>query len=168
MTSFELDEHFMSLALALADQAAEQGEVPVGAVVVHKDEVIGEGYNQPITGLDPSAHAEMVAIRQAAKAIGNYRLVDCTLYVTLEPCTMCTGLLVHSRISRLVYGAAEPKAGAICSAMDVQQLEHLNHKFIIESGVLADQCSAKISAFFQQRRERKKQLRQAGKSNKED
>ncbi|TCS41999.1 tRNA adenosine(34) deaminase TadA [Reinekea marinisedimentorum] len=168
MCSRQSDQAFMRRALALADTAAQHGEVPVGAVVVYEGEVIGEGYNQPITSLDPSAHAEMVAIREAAKNIGNYRLVDCTLYVTVEPCTMCTGLLVHSRIGRLVFGAAETKAGAICSAMDVQKLEHLNHKFVIESGVLADECSAKMTAFFQQRRERKKQLRQAAKPHKED
>lgn len=164
----ESDQMFMRRALELADIAAEHGEVPVGAVVVHDGKIIGEGYNQPITSLDPSAHAEMVAIRAAAKHIGNYRLVDCTLYVTVEPCTMCTGLLVHSRIGRLVFGARESKAGAICSAMDVQQLEHLNHKFFIESGVLADECSARMTAFFQERRERKKQLRQAGKPHKEN
>lgn len=152
-------ETYMQRALELADMAAGQGEVPIGAVVVLNGEIIGEGYNQTITGLDPSAHAEMVAIRQAAKHIGNYRLVDCSLYVTIEPCSMCTGLLVHSRIAQLVYGANESKAGAICSAVNFDQQVHFNHRFNIISGILADQCAQKMSDFFSLRRAAKKALK---------
>lgn len=152
-------ETYMQRALALADMAAEQGEVPIGAVVVLNGEIIGEGYNQTITGLDPSAHAEMVAIRQAAQRIGNYRLVDCTLYVTIEPCSMCTGLLVHSRIAQLVFGATESKAGAICSAVKIDHQVHFNHRFDIISGILADQCAQKMSDFFSVRRAAKKALK---------
>ena len=115
---------------------------------------------QTITALDPSAHAEMLAIRQAAQSLGNYRLVDCTLYVTIEPCSMCAGLLVHSRISGLVFGATEPKAGAICSATDIKAQSHFNHQFDVVSGVLADECSAIMSRFFRERRDRKKALKQ--------
>lgn len=153
------DEAYMKTALALAERASEAGEVPIGAVVVYQGRIIGEGFNQTITTLDPSAHAEMVAIREAAKTIGNYRLVDCTLYVTIEPCSMCVGLLVHSRISRLVFGATEPKAGAVCSASRVQEQAHFNHQFTIDSGVLAAECSAIMSRFFRERRERKKALK---------
>ena len=153
------DEHYMRRALELADVAFENGEVPIGAVVVHEGKIIGEGYNQTITTLDPSAHAEMVAIRNASKTIGNYRLVDATLYVTIEPCSMCTGLLIHSRISRLVFGAHEPKAGAIESATQVADQGHFNHQFLIESGILTDECSGIMSRFFKERRARKKALR---------
>lgn len=153
-------QSFMQRALQLAQTAAEQGEVPIGAVVVYRNRVVGEGYNQTITTLDPSAHAEMVAIRQAAQELGNYRLVDCTVYVTIEPCSMCAGLLVHSRIDRLVFGATEPKAGAICSASQVSEQAHFNHQFEVISGVLADECSAIMSRFFRERRERKKALKQ--------
>jgi tRNA(adenine34) deaminase len=149
----------MKRALELASVAYEQGEVPIGAVVVHQNTIVGEGYNQTITSLDPSAHAEMVAIRQAAKAIGNYRLVDCTLYVTIEPCSMCAGLLVHSRVSNLVFGALEPKAGAICSAVNIDDQVHFNHQFSVTRGILADRCSDMMSRFFQERRERKKALK---------
>jgi len=161
------DEHYMRRALELADFASAQGEIPIGAVVVLNGKVIGEGYNQTITGLDPSAHAEMVAIRAAAKHIGNYRLVDCSLYVTIEPCSMCTGLLVHSRISRLVFGAFEPKAGAICSATNIDEQSHFNHRFDVTNGVLEDECSGKMSRFFSDRRERKRALRQSSSSNKD-
>jgi tRNA(adenine34) deaminase len=154
-------ERYMRRALELADFAYGKGEVPIGAVVAYQDKIVGEGYNQTITSLDPSAHAEMIAIREAAIAIGNYRLVDCTLYVTIEPCSMCTGLLVHSRISHLVFGAQEPKAGAICSATNIEEQRHFNHQFSIESGVLAEDCSGKMSQFFKERRERKKTLRRS-------
>lgn len=154
------DEHYMSRALELAQIAFDASEVPIGAVVVYEDEIVGEGYNQTISTLDPSAHAEMVAIRQAAKTIGNYRLVGCTVYVTLEPCTMCTGLLVHGRISRLVYGATEPKAGAIVSALLIENQSHFNHQFNIVSGVLAQPCADIMRRFFKQRRAAKKALKQ--------
>ena len=154
------DEQGMMLALELAKQAYAAGEVPVGAVVVLDGKVIGTGFNQPITTLDPSAHAEMVAIRQAAKTIGNYRLPGATLYVTVEPCTMCTGLLIHSRIARLVYGATEPKAGAVESALQLPQLPFYNHVMQIQGGVMADECAQIMSAFFAMRRDAKKKLKQ--------
>lgn len=159
-TLVDSDDAAMQLALMLASEAGDAGEVPVGAVVIRHGEVVGIGRNQPIASLDPSAHAEMVAIRDAASRIGNYRLTGCTLYVTLEPCTMCTGLLFHSRIDRLVYGAAEPKAGAIVSALQLPVSGVFNHSFMISSGVLADACGQMLSDFFRRRREGKKRLRQ--------
>jgi len=154
------DEIYMRRALELADFAYNKGEVPIGAVVVHDGIIIGEGYNQSITSLDPSAHAEMLAVREAARKIGNYRLVDCTLYVTIEPCTMCAGLLVHSRINRLVFGAKEAKAGAICSAFKLKEQTYFNHSFQIDSGIMAEECAEKMSRFFKERRLRKKEIRQ--------
>lgn len=153
------DTDAMQLALQLAQRAFDAGEVPVGAVVVLDGRVIGQGFNQPITTLDPSAHAEMVAIRQAAQTIGNYRLPGATLYVTVEPCTMCTGLLIHSRISRLVFGAQEPKAGAVISALQLPQQPFYNHVMSVESGVLADECAERMSSFFALRRSAKKRLK---------
>ncbi|UJJ33410.1 tRNA adenosine(34) deaminase TadA [Halopseudomonas maritima] len=144
----------MRLALAQAQLAAERGEVPVGAVLVQDGKVIGEGFNQPITSLDPSAHAEMVAIRQAATALQNYRLPGTTLYVTLEPCTMCSGLLIHSRIGRLVYGASEPRSGAVASRSQVLDQPWMNHRVQVEGGVLAEECGALLSGFFRERRGR--------------
>ncbi|MAD00512.1 tRNA adenosine(34) deaminase TadA [Pseudomonas abyssi] len=142
----------MRLALAEAKLAAERGEVPVGAVLVLNGQVIGRGFNQPITSHDPSAHAEMVAIRQAATALQNYRLPGSTLYVTLEPCTMCSGLLIHSRIARLVYGASEPRAGAVASRSQVLDQPWMNHRMQVEGGVLAEECGALLSGFFRERR----------------
>jgi len=142
----------MRLALAEARLAAERGEVPVGAVLVQDGKVVGRGFNQPITSHDPSAHAEMVAIRQAATALQNYRLPGTTLYVTLEPCTMCSGLLIHSRIARLVYGASEPRAGAVASRSQVLDQPWMNHRIQVEGGVLAEECGALLSAFFRGRR----------------
>ncbi|CUS42905.1 tRNA-specific adenosine-34 deaminase [hydrothermal vent metagenome] len=155
------DESAMRLALLQAQQAFAAGEVPVGAVVVLDGVVIGAGFNCPITTLDPSAHAEMVALRDAAKRIGNYRVTDATLYVTVEPCTMCSGLLIHSRIGRLVYGATEPKAGAVESATQVFSQPWLNHRLDLKGGVLAVECSEIMSEFFQLRRDAKKRLKQA-------
>lgn len=152
----------MRLALAEAQKAFALHEVPVGAVVVHEGKVVGAGFNQPITSLDPSAHAEMVAIREAARRLGNYRLVGCTLYVTVEPCTMCTGLLIHSRIERLVYGTTEPKAGAIESALRLPSAPCYNHQLQIEGGVLGEDCAALMSNFFALRRQQKKQLKNIG------
>ncbi|WAH57697.1 tRNA adenosine(34) deaminase TadA [Pseudomonas silvicola] len=146
------DQHFMREALALAAQGAAMGEVPVGAVLVHGGEIIGRGFNCPITGSDPSAHAEMVAIRAAAQAVSNYRLPGSTLYVTLEPCSMCAGLIVHSRISRVVYGALEPKAGVAQSQGQFFTQGFLNHRVLIEGGVLAEECGAMLSEFFKARR----------------
>ena len=134
------DERFMREALALAAEGAERGEVPVGAVLVQDGEVIGSGFNCPISTSDPSAHAEMVAIRAAAQAVQNYRLPGSTLYVTLEPCSMCAGLIVHSRIARVVYGTTEPKAGVAVSRGQFFTQEFLNHRVLIEGGLLAQEC----------------------------
>lgn len=131
-------------------------EIPVGAVVVADDQIIGEGYNTPIVDHDPSAHAEMKAIRKAARTIENYRVVNATLYVTLEPCPMCAGLLVHSRINRLVFGAFDNKTGAAGSVMQLCQHPQLNHQLEISGGVLADECGGIISEFFKRRRAEKK------------
>lgn len=131
-------------------------EIPVGAVVVADDQIIGEGYNTPILDHDPSAHAEMKAIRKAARTIENYRVVNATLYVTLEPCPMCAGLLVHSRINRLVFGAFDNKTGAAGSVMQLCQHPQLNHQLEISGGVLADECGGIISEFFKRRRAEKK------------
>ncbi|KDO01459.1 MULTISPECIES: tRNA adenosine(34) deaminase TadA [Pseudomonas] len=146
------DQQFMRLALELAAQGAAMGEVPVGAVVVQHGQVIGRGFNCPISGSDPSAHAEMVAIRAAAQAASNYRLPGSTLYVTLEPCSMCAGLIVHSRISRVVYGALEPKAGVVQSQGQFFTQGFLNHRVMFEGGVLAQECGAILSEFFKARR----------------
>lgn len=146
------DIDFMRLALAEAQLAADLGEVPVGAVLVHQGQVIGKGFNQPISSNDPSAHAEMVALRQAALAQGNYRLPGTTLYVTLEPCTMCAGLLIHSRVSRLVFGASEPRAGAVVSRAQVLDQNWMNHRIEVEGGVLAEECGEVLRAFFKGRR----------------
>lgn len=150
------DIEFMRLALAEAAQAADLGEVPVGAVVVRGGEVIGRGFNQPISSNDPSAHAEMVALREAARAEANYRLPGTTLYVTLEPCTMCAGLLVHSRVSRLVFGAAEPRSGAVISRSQVLDQSWFNHSVQVEGGVLAEECGAILKSFFKARRDAQK------------
>lgn len=146
------DERFMREALALAAEGAERGEVPVGAVLVQDGEVIGGGFNCPISTSDPSAHAEMVAIRAAAQAVQNYRLPGSTLYVTLEPCSMCAGLIVHSRIARVVYGTAEPKAGVAVSRGQFFTQDFLNHRVLIEGGLLAQECGEMLSAFFKARR----------------
>lgn len=146
------DEYWMNRALQLAGEAAAKGEVPVGAVVVLDGKEIGAGFNAPISCCDPTAHAEIRALRDAAARVGNYRLPDATLYVTLEPCTMCVGAIVHGRISRLVYGAAEPKAGAIESARRTLDEPHLNWDVTAVGGVLSDQCSRVISEFFSRRR----------------
>lgn len=151
------DQHFMQQAIALAQQAWQVGEVPVGAVLVKDGQVIGQGFNQPIGRHDPSAHAEMLAIREAARCLGNYRLLDTTLYVTLEPCPMCAGLLVHSRIKRLVFGAHDAKTGACGSFMDLLSQAGLNHRVEVTPGVLADACGTLLSDFFKWRRAQKKQ-----------
>ncbi len=146
------DERFMREAMELARQGSEGGEVPVGAVLVQDGEVIGRGFNCPISTSDPSAHAEMVAIRAAAQAVQNYRLPGSTLYVTLEPCSMCAGLIVHSRIARVVYGTTEPKAGVAVSRGQFFSQDFLNHRVLIEGGVLAQECSEMLSVFFKARR----------------
>jgi len=142
----------MREALALATQAAAAGEVPVGAVVVRDGRVIGRGYNRPITSNDPTAHAEIVALREAAAAEGNYRLPGCELYVTLEPCAMCVGAMVHARIARVVYGTTDPKTGACGSIVDLPALASWNHHGVFEGGVLADECGAILRRFFAERR----------------
>lgn len=146
------DERFMREALALAAEGAALGEVPVGAVLVVDGEIVGRGFNCPISTHDPSAHAEMVAIRDAARRLANYRLVGSTLYVTLEPCSMCAGLIVHSRIARLVYGASEPKAGVVASRGRFFEQDFLNHRLPVEGGVLGEACGAILSEFFRARR----------------
>lgn len=146
------DEAWMRHALKLAQRAADLDEVPVGAVLVKGVEVIAEGWNRPIASHDPSAHAEMVALREAAQALKNYRLNGLTLYVTLEPCVMCAGAIIHSRLERLVYGAADPKAGAVDSVYDVISKPRLNHVVPATGGVLAAECGAILQAFFKARR----------------
>lgn len=148
------NEHFMQLALEQARLGALRGEVPVGAVVVQEGEVVGSGFNCPISTSDPSAHAEMVAIRAAAAKLDNYRLPGSTLYVTLEPCSMCAGLIVHSRIARVVYGTTEPKAGVAVSRGQFFQQDFLNHRVLVEGGVLAEACSSLLSDFFKARRQK--------------
>ena len=151
------DLEWMRLALAQARIAAESDEVPVGAVLVDSTgELIAAGHNQPITACDPSAHAEIVVLRAAAQKLGNYRLPETTLYVTLEPCTMCVGAMVHARVGRLVYGAAEPKTGAIESAQQLFETGRFNHQPELEAGVLANECSALLSQFFANKRLAKK------------
>jgi tRNA(Arg) A34 adenosine deaminase TadA len=145
-------EDFMREALELAREAERRGEVPVGAVVVLNGEVAGRGFNQPITTSDPTAHAEIVALRDAARRIGNYRLSGSTLYVTIEPCQMCVGAMIHARVAKVVYGAREPKAGAIESVMRAHEHPALNHRLAAEGGVLEEECRAAIQAFFEQRR----------------
>lgn len=146
------DSDFMRLALAEARAAAQAGEVPIGAVIVHGGEVIARGQNRVLRDLDPTAHAEIVAMREAARALRNYRLLDCELYVTLEPCAMCAGAMIHARLGRLVYAASDPKAGAAGSVLEVLNHPRLNHKMAVGSGVLADEAATVLRGFFQQRR----------------
>jgi tRNA(adenine34) deaminase len=142
----------MRLAIAEAARAEQQGEVPVGAVVVMNGRVVGAGFNHPISTHDPTAHAEIVAIRAAAAALGNYRLTGATLYVTIEPCLMCVGAMIHARIAVVVYGAAEPRAGALASAARAHETPGLNHRLAVIGGVLEDECRAALQEFFKQRR----------------
>jgi tRNA(adenine34) deaminase len=152
MTQVELDRQFMQQALEQARLAAIAGEVPVGAVIVRNGEVIARAFNRPITHHDPSAHAEMLALRQAALAEENYRLPGTTLYVTLEPCTMCAGAMLHARVDRIVYGAADPKTGAAGSVLDVFSSKQLNHQTVIEGGVMDQECGQLLRDFFKERR----------------
>lgn len=149
------DMIFMARALELAEQAGAGGEVPVGAVVVKDGVVIAEGYNQPITDCDPTAHAEIVAIRNASASLKNYRLSGCDIYVTIEPCTMCVGAMIHARIGRLFFGAAEPRAGALTSQLKLMDQGHFNHNIEWQGGLLAEQCGNLISEFFRSRRTKK-------------
>ena len=146
------DEGFMREALALAAAAAQAGEVPVGAVVVNDGTVVGCGYNQPISGHDPTAHAEIVAMRDAARHLGNYRLTGCELYVTLEPCAMCVGAMIHARLARVVFGARDPKTGACGSVVDLPAVEALNHHARFAGGLLAEECAGLLKQFFAERR----------------
>jgi tRNA(adenine34) deaminase len=147
-----MDEGYMLEALAEARKAREKGEVPVGAIIVKDRQIVGRGFNHPISGQDPSAHAEIMALRDAAKSIGNYRLVDCTLYVTVEPCAMCAGAIFHARVKRVVYGAMEYKTGAAGSVVNLFAEPKLNFHAEIEGGVLAEECGKLVSDFFVQRR----------------
>jgi tRNA(adenine34) deaminase len=146
------DEDFMRQALELARRAQEEGEVPVGALVVLEEKVIGEGWNRPISASDPSAHAEIQAMRAAASARKNYRLIGATLYVTLEPCAMCVGAMFHARIRRVVFGAADPKTGAAGSVIDLFSQNKINHHALVQGGVLAAECGSLLSDFFASRR----------------
>ncbi|HEY0759108.1 MAG TPA: tRNA adenosine(34) deaminase TadA [Acidisarcina sp.] len=146
------DREYMLLALQEAQLAALAGEVPVGAVVVYQDRVIAIGNNFVVRGTDPTAHAEVVALRTAAASLGNFRLVGCTVYSTLEPCAMCCGAMIHARIDRLVYGASDPKAGAAGSVMNVLNHPSLNHQMEVTPGVLAENCGEVLRAFFRERR----------------
>lgn len=148
------DQYWMGRALDLARRAAEAGEVPVGAVLVRGDEAIGEGWNQPIGACDPTAHAEVLALRAAAARTGNYRLVDSTLYVTLEPCPMCAGAIVHARVARVVFGTVDPRAGAAGTVFDLLQSTALNHRAVVVGEVLGEACGTLLREFFRARRSR--------------
>lgn len=151
------DQDYMQMAITLAQEAAGLGEVPVGAIVVKNGEVIGRGRNSPISLSDPTAHAEIQAMRQAAQHLGNYRLVDCTLYVTLEPCAMCSGAIQHARIARLVYGASDPKTGCCGSVIDLMKEQKLNHHCEVTGNIMSEECGKLLSLFFRQRRLEKTQ-----------
>ena len=152
MNPIELDRQFMQQALEQAQLAALAGEVPVGAVLVRDGQVISRAFNKPITDHDPSAHAEMLALRQAALLAENYRLPGATLYVTLEPCTMCAGAILHARLDRIVYGASDPKTGAAGSVLDVFSSEQINHQTSVEGGVMGEECGQLLRDFFKERR----------------
>lgn len=154
-----IDQKWMKHALLLADKAEALNEIPVGAVLVKDDEIIAQGWNLSILNHDASAHAEMMVIREAGAKVENYRLIDCTLYVTLEPCPMCAGAMVHARIKRLVYGAADYKTGAAGSVFNLVANDKLNHKIEVTSGVCEELCATKISDFFKRRRKEKKALK---------
>lgn len=146
------DRAFMYEALAEAQAAADVGEVPIGAVAVVGAEIVGRGQNRVLRDVDPTAHAEMIAMRAAAQTLGNYRLLECELFITLEPCAMCAGAMIHARLKRLVYGTSDPKAGAAGSVLEVLNHPRLNHQMAVTSGVLAEECGALLREFFRQRR----------------
>lgn len=162
---FAEDTHWMQLALAQADSAAQLGEVPVGAVIVLENQLIASGHNQSIAHHDPTAHAEIIALRHAGTRLSNYRLEQATLYVTLEPCMMCVGAMFHARIARIVFGAFDPKTGACGSALDLPALSHLNHHAKITGGVCMDACAFALQQFFVARRHAAKLARQATNSD---
>jgi len=151
MTSAD-DEQWMRYAIALAKQGQSYDEVPVGAVIVKDNQIIGEGWNQPIGQHDPTAHAEIVALRAAGHSQANYRLLDTTLYVTLEPCVMCAGAIIHARVSRVVFGAGDPKAGAAGSIVDIFSNSRLNHHVQVQGGILSEECGSLLSQFFKSKR----------------
>lgn len=146
------DHHWMRHALRLAEQAGREGEVPVGAVLVKNGQLIAEGWNRPITLNDPTAHAEIQVLRAAGQVLGNYRLIDTTLYVTLEPCTMCAGAIIHARVARVVFGAYDPKGGAAGSLFKVLNSDQYNHRVELRDGVLSSECATLLTGFFRQRR----------------
>lgn len=146
------DLNWMQRAFELAEKAKSQDEVPVGAIIILDNQIIGEGWNQPISANDPTAHAEIMALREAGNNIGNYRLADTTMYVTLEPCAMCAGAIVHARVAKLVYAAEDPKTGACGSVFNLVQTEELNHKVKIDKGVMEEECRSLIQNFFKQKR----------------
>ncbi|WP_293004910.1 tRNA adenosine(34) deaminase TadA [Nitrosomonas sp.] len=150
--NIDTDNYFMQVALELAQQAQACGEVPVGAVVVRHGVIVGRGFNRPISVADPTAHAEIIAMRDAANHMANYRLPDCMLYVTLEPCVMCIGAIFHARIQRLVYAATDPKTGACGSVMDLPAETRLNHHLLVDAGIMAPEAGALLKQFFAQRR----------------
>jgi tRNA(adenine34) deaminase len=150
------DELWMQEALRAAQRALEAGEVPVGAVVVHEGKLVGQGWNRNLTDSDPTAHAEIIALRQAGENLGNHRLGECALFVTIEPCPMCAGAVVHARLKRMVYGADDPKAGAVHSVMEVLNHPKLNHHMEVRGGVLAGRCAEMLQSFFRMRREEQK------------
>jgi tRNA(adenine34) deaminase len=152
MTSIEQDHHWMNYALGLAKRAAAENEVPVGAVLVQDNQLLAEGWNRSIANHDPTAHAEIIAMRQAAEKIRNYRLVDKTIYVTLEPCAMCAAALIHARVKRLVYGANDPKAGAVKSVLNLLDLPFVNHRIHWQGGILHNECTSLLQSFFKARR----------------
>lgn len=164
----ETDVEWMRHALILAARAAEEGEVPVGAVLVKDGEIIGEGWNRPIAGCDPTAHAEIMALRQGALRLGNYRLLDTTLYVTLEPCVMCAGAIIHARVARVVFGARDPKTGAAGSMFDTLLSDCHNHRVSCEGGLLSEPCAAILGNFFTARRRGRRASPEADVSSDED
>ncbi|UML94943.1 tRNA adenosine(34) deaminase TadA [Shewanella xiamenensis] len=163
----QVDEHWMRIAMAMAEKAEAEGEVPVGAVLVKDGQQIAAGYNLSISQHDPCAHAEILCLRAAGQTVENYRLLDATLYVTLEPCAMCAGAMVHSRIARVVFGARDEKTGAAGTVLNLLQHPVFNHQVEVTSGVLAQDCADQLSRFFKRRREEKKALKQAQKAQQE-
>jgi len=151
------DELWMEEALRAAQRALSAGEVPVGAIVVHAGKIVGRGWNRNLTDADPTAHAEILALREAGARVGNHRLRDCELFATIEPCAMCAGAMVHARLKRLVYGADDPKAGAVYSVLQVLNHPQLNHQMEVSRGLLAQRCADLLQSFFRQRREEQKQ-----------
>lgn len=146
------DKEWMQRAFELAQKAKEHDEVPVGAVIVYQDQIIGEGWNQPISSNDPTAHAEIIALRDAGNKVGNYRLPNATMYVTLEPCAMCAGAILHARLSKIIFAVADPKTGACGSIFNLLQAEELNHKVEIDKGIMEDECRSLIQTFFKEKR----------------